>query len=174
MHNVPAYSQYQDITEQSVQQKSCGIVSLYMVLLFWSQRGVLSRTLPSVNDFVKEGFAFENAYTAGVGWRHKELAMIAQEYGLEGYNVDDAQRDIEEAWGKIEEAVIAGPVIVSVYKNLDPSQGGGHLVVVTGIRDGMVQYNDPGAKTKEEVSRTAQTEIFLRGWKKRSVVVYSK
>jgi uncharacterized protein YvpB len=59
-------------------------------------------------------------------------------------------------------------VIASVHYKFDPKSPLPHLVVLTGIKDDIVYYNDPAAKAGEQqISKAA----FMQGWKKRMIVI---
>jgi hypothetical protein len=104
------------------------------------------------------------------------LVAIARTYGYEGFNADYAAKSphpktAREAWDLLQVELRSGPVLVSVFSGLDPSRGGGHIVVVTGCADGLVTFNDPEALTAMEGQRVLALKAFLSAFKLRYIVI---
>jgi ABC-type bacteriocin/lantibiotic exporter with double-glycine peptidase domain len=55
-----------------------------------------------------------------------------------------------------------------VHYKFDPKSTIPHLVVINGIKDNTLYYNDPAAKTGE---KQISVTDFLRGWKQRFIVL---
>ncbi len=164
--NVPFYSQFQDIPSVEWRSAGCGIASLAMEMEFFKPKNKVS-----VTKLLLQALDF-GAYTADVGWKHKELAALAELYGLTGKNYDLIALNNQTAFDQFKDFLIGGPIIVSIHNKFNPKAALGHLVVVTGIEDGMIFYHDPayGNKTERKISE----KDFLRGWKKRFIVVREK
>ena len=166
MFNVPAYSQFLDVKNRHWRNKSCGVVALKSVLEYWKNGDI------DVDALTKRGKKLK-AYLEDIGWKHAGLALLARQHGLRAKNFDWAKFPSHAAWKKLGAELKNGPVIASIYKNLKPKTSG-HLVVITGIKKGLIYYNDPGSKTKRDVEKRASKARFLRGWKKRIIVVLPK
>ncbi len=158
---VPFYSQFQDITPPAWQKVGCGVTSLAMVVDYYAPNTV------SVNTLLKQGIA-AGAYSANAGWTYKGLIALAKTYGFEGTSYDLGRSDAQAAFAQFKEQLKDGPVIVSVHYKFDPKSTIPHLVVIDGIVNDTVYYNDPAAKGGEKQISTAN---FLKGWKKRFIVI---
>ncbi len=159
--SVPFYSQFSDISRPEWQKLGCGIASLAMLIEFYNPGSV------SVDSLLQEGIS-AGAFLDGAGWKHRDLALLANKYGLQGANYDLSHLSSEAAFAKFEEILKEGPVMVSVHYTFDPRNPIPHLAVVNGIDGDIVYYNDPaeGAPNK-----TIPTADFLKAWKKRFIVV---
>lgn len=164
VYAVPPKSQYSAIHHIDWKDRSCGIVSLGMILLFYK------KPIKNFDSLLKEGIKIK-AYKETVGWIHEGLARLARTYKLHAETYDWNNDPVEEAFLKLFSFIEYGPVIVSVHKNFDPKEGG-HLVVVTGYRDGYVYYNEPASRKNEPIKRKLTKEQFLHGWKRRMVALY--
>ena len=158
---VPFYSQFQDISKPEWQKLGCGIADLAMLVEYYNP-GVVS-----VDTLLQEGIA-AGAYQEGAGWTHRGLVLLARPYGLDGTSYDFAQIDTNTAFAQFKTSLQEGPLIASVHYKLDPQNPIPHLIVVTGIRDNIVYYNDPAETTG---GTAISVEDFLNAWKKRFVVV---
>jgi uncharacterized protein YvpB len=69
---------------------------------------------------------------------------------------------------EFKEIVKEGPVIASIHRGFNSKSSYGHLVVITGFDDKLVYYNDPG---KHDGIRTVAINDFMKGWKKRLIVI---
>jgi len=167
MFSVPEYSQYLDIVLEEWKSRSCGIVSLQMILEY-----TLHKKFDG-DELIKRGLALDG-FILGVGWKHQALVDIAHDLGCDAQRYDWVMLDDQEALGRLKEMLMVGPIIVSIYSNLDPSTKNGHLVVVTGIERGKVFYNDPATKIREDIKRSAPIEEFMKGWKKRAILISKK
>lgn len=160
---VPFYSQFRDIDSVEWQKLSCGIASLAMLIEFYKPGTVI------INALLKEGIT-TGAYLYDVGWKHEGLVALADNYGLKGAAYDLTNLNIDNAFVKFEKYLKQGPAIASVHYKLDPKNPIPHLIVVNGINNDMVYYNDPaGALAGEKIS----VQDFIKAWKKRFIVVRS-
>ncbi|MCE9540934.1 C39 family peptidase, partial [Candidatus Kaiserbacteria bacterium] len=96
------------------------------------------------------------------------LIQLSKKYGLNGTSYDLGKSSTKVAFAQLEEHLKDGPVIVSVHYKFDPKSTIPHLVVIDGIKDGVLYYNDPAAKTG---NRQISTADFLSAWKKRFIVI---
>lgn len=158
---VPFYSQFEDIHTASWQKVGCGIASLAMVIDYYTTNSV------SVDALLKEGIKY-GAYDKNAGWIHKDLISLSKKYGLEGKSYDLTSLSKEKSFTALTKQLKDGPVIVSVHYKFDPKSSIPHLVVIDGIKDGVMYYNDPAAKIgQKEISVTD----FQKGWKKKFIVI---
>lgn len=159
--DVPFYSQFKDIQSPQWQKVGCGIASLAMVIDFYKPGAV------SVNTLLKKGIA-AGAYLQDVGWIYAGLIHLAQRYGLDGSYHDLSKLDTKTAFDQFKKYLDGGPVILSVHYKFDPKSTIPHLVVIDGIKNDVVYYNDPAAKTGEKQISVAN---FLKGWTKKVIVI---
>ncbi|MFH1161915.1 MAG: C39 family peptidase [Candidatus Jorgensenbacteria bacterium] len=169
---VTALSQRFDVKNRFWRSRSCGIVALKMVLDFWHREGAIRRMPPTIPSLVRLAHN-RGAYIRSVGWSHRGLAMVAKHFGLAGQNYDWAKLTPTRAFPKLKKELRRGPVLASIYGNLDPKRHG-HLVAITGIGKGVVLYLDPDSKTRSGIARRASVKKFLIGWKRRIIVAYPK
>jgi len=167
-HDVPFSSQYTDLGHHQWRARGCGITALKMVLDFYG-------TAVALEELLNVGLEI-GAYHQGIGWTHAGLVQIARRYGLDGFNVDWAEsgptpKTAEDAWEALAKELEHGPVMASMYAGLDPERSGGHIVVVTGCADGLVQFNDPEQMTEREGRRVLALETFLKAFKRRYIIV---
>lgn len=162
--NVPFYSQIADIQLPEWRKKGCGVASLAMLIEFYKPDTV------SVNKLLEQGIA-SGAYLQSAGWTHRGLVLLAKKYGLDGNNYDLSKLDKTAAFARFKDFLKDGPAIASVYYKFDPKSPIPHLVVINGIYNDVVYYNDPASNAGEKEISVAG---FLRGWKKRFIVVRPK
>lgn len=159
--NVPFHSQIQEIKSHTWQQQGCGITSLAMIVDYYSTAPV------SVNTMLGQGIAL-NAYVHNVGWSYAGLIAVSRQYGLDGKSYDLGKSAMGDAFKQFQASLKDGPVIASIHYKFDPESPLPHLVVIDGISEGIVYYNDPAAKTgQKQISVTD----FKKGWKKRFIVI---
>ena len=162
--NVPFHSQLTEIKSSVWRLQGCGITSLSMIIDFYKPKTV------SLNTLLNEGIAL-GAYINNVGWSYNGLIKVAEKYDLTGKTYDLSNKTNEQALIQLIDTLQSGPVIASVQYKLDPKSPLPHLVVIDGISNNTIYYNDPDAKTgKSQIS----TEKFLKGWKKRFIVIRPK
>lgn len=157
---VPFYSQFTDITPVSWRKIGCGIASLAMLIDYY-------KPAVAVDSLLEEGIA-NGAYIQDAGWSHAGLINLAKAYGLRGAAHSYAHLGMTEALATLQTAVAEGPVMVSVHYTFDPQNPIPHLVVVTGVHEGKVYYNDP-AETSGDGS--ISIEQFQSAWKQRHIEI---
>lgn len=158
---VPFYSQFQDITAPEWRKIGCGIASLAMLIEFYEPGAV------TVDTLLAEGIAAD-AYLSNAGWIHSGLIGLSKKYGLTGSSKDLAGSTMETAFTHLKTILTEGPVMVSVHYTFDPKNPIPHLVVVNGVKDGKVYYNDPSEKSGGGTISIAQ---FQSAWKKRYIEI---
>jgi cell wall-associated NlpC family hydrolase len=165
---ISPLSQLIDIKEKKWQKKSCGIVSFCMLVNFLIGKKALDPNKVLIQALTREDFYIKN-----IGWTHKAFVFLAKEFGLLGKAYNLAEKTDSFAFGRLAEFLEKAPVMVSIYKDLNPKNSG-HLVVVSGIKNGKVQYYDPNTKTRKEVKKEVDVYQFIKGWKRRFVVINKK
>lgn len=155
---VPFYSQFTDISDPNWKKIGCGIAGLAMIVDYHGN------AVP-VDTLLQEGID-ASAYLENVGWTYAGLIAVSNDYGLDGASYDLAGQSMESAFSAFEQAVADGPVIASVYYTFTPGHPIPHLVVVNGITDGTVHYNEPAEPTGEGTISVAD---FKAAWKKRYI-----
>lgn len=163
MKTVPAFSQYLDITDQEWKVRSCGPVCVAMLL------GYYGKPFPSLDKIVETGREL-GAHSFEVGWYHSGLVRLGQHFGLEGKAYDWKQESDEKALDLLEEELSHGPLIASIHKDFDQTQGG-HLIVLTRQTKEGFEYSEPASEKREYIHRTITKEKFKQGWKKRIIVL---
>jgi ABC-type bacteriocin/lantibiotic exporter with double-glycine peptidase domain len=158
---VPFYSQFHDIQAVPWQKVGCGVASLAMVIDYYKPDAV------SVNTLLSQGIA-AGAYLQNAGWTYKGLIGLAKKYGLDGSSYDFGTSNSQTALAQFKTYLKDGPVMASIHYKFDPKSTIPHLVVIDGIVDDVVYYNDPAAKTGE---KQISVTDFLKGWKKRFIVI---
>lgn len=171
---VPHFAQYLDVEDKSWQERTCAIVSLVMVMSYFG-------TEVDVNEAVEVGQSIKikdpkrgmvGGYDPNFGWRHDAILALAKKYGFEAYRTEeDTVENLLESLSKNE------PVIVNIYKNFDPKEGG-HLAVLTGFfsddKAGEIisfYINDPIGIPYKYKNMGIPYDVFMKGWKKRSIYV---
>lgn len=159
--NVPFYSQFQDIQSTTWQKVGCGIASLAMIIDYYQPEAV------SVNVLLGQAI-LSGAYDKNAGWIHKDLISLSKKYGLEGNSYDVSSLGKDAGFTKLKSFLADGPVMVSVHYKFDPKSSIPHLVVIDGIKEGFIYYNDPAAKVGQKKISVAD---FQKGWKKKFIVI---
>ncbi len=121
----------------------------------------------SVDSLLKAGIA-SNAYDKNYGWTHQGLINLSKKYGLNGASHDVSSMSRDAAFTELLSFLDDGPVIVSVHYKFDPRSSIPHLVVLDGIENGTLTYNDPAAKTGQKQISSVD---FQRAWKKKFIVI---
>lgn len=159
--NVPFFSQFIDIQSPQWQNVGCGITSLAMMIDFYKPNTV------SVNNLLQQGVA-AGAYDANAGWNFGGLIQLAQRYGLAGNFIDLSKLKATAAIAQFENYLKNGPLILSVHNKFNPNDSLPHLVVIDGIKNNTVYYNDPAAKTGKKKISVAN---LVKGWEKKGIVL---
>lgn len=162
IYTVPFYSQFKDITSDSWKKVGCGIASLAMIIEFYEPGEV------KVDTLLKEGIS-AGAYLDDAGWIHSGLISLSKKYGLNGESHDFRDSTMETAFSRLKTVLEDGPVMVSVHYTFDPKNPIPHLVVVNGISDGMVYYNDPAENVG---GNSISINQFKSAWKKRYIEIH--
>ncbi len=163
MHETGKYSQLLHISHPDWKPVGCGIVSLAMIIDFFLKKEI------DVDVLLEQGLA-AGAYLQDIGWKHAELAQLAERYGLHGKNFDLAALPSEEAYARMLPYLHRGPVMASIHNGFEES-GGGHLIVVTGEEGDEIHYNDPNSDDVRHIERIVPKDVFLKGWKRRFIIV---
>jgi len=158
---VPFFSQFYDITPPEWKKIGCGIASLAMLINFYEPGAVTADTL------LDEGIE-ANAYITSAGWSHAGLIGLSKKYGLSGGSRDLSGLSMDGAFTALEDALKEGPVMVSVHYTFEPTNPIPHLVVINGVHDGKVFYNDPAEK---EGGNSISITKFQNSWKKRYIAI---
>ena len=158
---VPFYSQFADISSPTWQKVGCGIASLAMLIDFYAGE------VESVDALLNRGIA-TNAYLNNAGWIHAGLINLSKPYGLNGQTVSWAHLGTDGAFAELKKALADGPVMASVHYTFEPTNPIPHLVVITGVADGKVFYNDPAEASG---GGSLSIEKFQRAWKKRYIEI---
>lgn len=168
-YDVPFTSQFADLGDHQWRARGCGIAALKMVMDFWGNA-------PSLDELLREGLV-AGAYREGIGWSHRGLAMVAQAHGYQASNVDVAPASptpetADQAWQMLIGELERGPVLVSVWRSLDPQPHGGHIVVLTGWDGTLVSFNDPIERSASEGQKVLVREVFMRLFKQRWIIIH--
>ncbi len=171
--NVPFVSQ-QVYANPQRRRFGCGIASLKMVLDYWHEQDQANLT-DEAELLYASGLA-AGAFNPEFGWLHAGLAGLAAAHGYLAYNLDFGPKSRsplrgDQALAELTAELAAGPVIASAFRDFDPVQGGGHLVVVTGISGDAISLNDPEPDDELRGRRLLTQRDFLRGFKHRFIVV---
>jgi hypothetical protein len=178
-YNVPFTSQ-KTYSYSKRRLNGCGIASLKMLFDYWHKQDKANRSVKNIDTLYEEGLE-AGAHAEGIGWMHAGLANIAKLYGYEAYNADFGPKsadpkDSDEAFKQLIKELKKGPVMASVFRGFDPEdwQGGGHLVVVTGINEHAIRLNDPEPVEGSDGRRVMPIASFKRAFKHRYIVVRPK
>lgn len=174
-YEVPFLSQYADVQDAEWKHRGCGIVALKMVLDYWHHMNSSYQT-DGLDVLMQRGIQGQ-AYKEGIGWTHRGLVELAQSYGYEGNSFDYAEKgptpkSAEEALSLLEKNLEKGPVLASIFRSFDPQQGGGHIVVITGLEEDAVMLNDPEEESIEQGQKQVPRQVFLEGFKRRFIVIH--
>jgi len=156
---VPFFSQLNDITAPSWKKIGCGIASLAMLIEYYNPGTV------SVDTLLQEGID-ARAYLESAGWTYAGLIGVAKKYSIAGETHDYGTLQMDDAYGKLLGALDDGPVMASVHYTFQKSNPIPHLVVINGIENDNVFYNDPA---EEEGGGSVSVEQFKSAWKKRYI-----
>lgn len=158
---VPFYSQFANIERTAWKKVGCGVTSLAMIIDYYQPNVV------SVDTLLSKGID-RGAYDKNAGWTYKGLIQLAKPYGLEGTSYDLASLSKDDAFTQFKNSLKDGPVMVSVHYKFDPKSNIPHLVVIDGMDNDVIFYNDPASKAGNKQISKAD---FLKGWKKRFIVI---
>jgi len=156
---VPFFSQFEDISPASWKKVGCGIASLAMLIEYYDPGVVV------VDNLLQEGIEAD-AYLDDAGWTYAGLIGVSKKYGMGGQAYDLGNLSMEKAYGELLLELEEGPVMASVHYTFQKSNPIPHLVIINGIDDGKVYYNDPAEETGGGSVSVAQ---FQSAWKKRYI-----
>jgi len=159
-------SQFLDVKNKKWQNKSCGIISLKIVLSYW----LGEKFNTSIEKLIKLGLK-ENAYLENIGWKHKGLAKIAEKFGLKAKNFDWFKENNSKAFKKFLKFLKKGPVIVSIYKNFKVGESS-HLIVAFKNDRKYIYILEPAAKKRNDIFQKINLKKFKAGWKKRIIFIF--
>lgn len=160
-YTVPFFSQFTDISSPQWQKVGCGIASVAMLIDYYEPDIVSVETL--LADGIASGYFLTDA-----GWTHAGLINLAKPFGLIGRSVSLADLTMDLAFDSLTTVLKDGPVMVSVHYTFEPSNPIPHLVVVNGVKDGLVYYNDPAEASGGGSISVSQ---FKSAWKKRYIAI---
>lgn len=173
LHGVPEYSQFLDVDKEEWKNRSCGIVSLSMVMNYFNYHfggAILTHWL------IERAMERGDCYLDGIGWKHSGLISLAKEFDFEGERFDFYDQPNKKALKKFFCLLEKGPVIVSVFNGFNPKNKGGHLVVAKGYEKSnghtTIFINDPATRDKsEKKSLVISLKNFTKGWKRRFISI---
>ena len=157
---VPFYSQFTDISAPAWKKVGCGVASLAMLISYYGEE-------VAVDDLLTKGIS-NGAYLDSAGWTHAGLIKLSNDYGLDGSSTLLEYLHVDDAFAKLQLALKGGPVMASVHYTFEPTNPIPHLVIINGVRDGQVFYNDP-AETSG--GKSLSIGKFKSGWKKRFIEI---
>lgn len=76
---------------------------------------------------------------------------------------------MDDAFAALKKDLDDGPVMASVHYTFKPTNPIPHLVIISGIKNDQIYYNDPADTTG---GGHISTEQFKSGWKKRYIEFY--
>ncbi len=159
---VPHWIQYYDIKDDKWQDRSCGIVSLAMLMEYYGIE-------VDVESLIELGLK-KDGYLKGIGWKHQVICDLAKHFGLQSYRSEN--ETIEKLMESLEKDE---PVIISIHKDFDQTKGG-HLIVLNGYyvsNEELLGFylNDPIGASYKHKNQFIELEKFEQGWKKRAIYV---
>lgn len=160
---VPHWTQYYDIHDDFWQGRSCGIVSLAMILDYYGVNFDIKQLIERAIEI--------DQYDPEIGWKHQTIVDLAKEYGFKAKRTEDDS--IENLVGSLKEDQ---PVIISIHKDWKPGNGG-HLAVLNGYfesDDGVVEgfyVCDPIGASYKHKNQFIPKDKFHEGWKRRAIYV---
>lgn len=170
-YNIIPASQYIDISDKKWTYRSCGIVSLFMIMSYWKKDLKKDFIIQLIEEGLKIG-----AYIENIGWSHKGLVNISKKHGFDGQNHDYFKEASEFAFNEMFKLLEDGPVIISVYPQFNSQNTGGHLLVVYGyeINDKEIIFlvADPDSHAAENILYKVTKEKLINGWKKRFIKIF--
>jgi len=136
--NIPYFRQEKNTT--------CGVACLRMAMAFFGE---------DVEEFELE----EACETSWLGNTCGELVQCFEKYGLEAEEVENITIDYIKTNLRKNHPIIAQLDPAILYGGLE---GFGHFVIITGIEDDKICYNDPDMD--EEMTQSITD--FLKAWNK--------
>lgn len=145
-----------------IKHKVCSPVSVAMVLNYYGL------------DVDPEAFAAQALHTpSGLYGVWPSNMLAASQQGLQ--TTVRYFKDMEEV-AKLLDAGIPVPVSIRFQAGDLPQaplpESNGHVLVITGISEGMVHVNDPAAATAKEVARHYNLNDFNKAWRRHHCIGY--
>jgi predicted double-glycine peptidase len=162
VRTVPFYSQFSDISSPEWQKVGCGIASVSMLIEYYNAESDVD-----VDALLNKGRA-AGYFLSDAGWTHAGLISLARPYGLGGDTYSLADLSADEAFARLTDVLAEGPVMASVHYTFEPTNPIPHLVVVNGVKNGKVYYNDPA---EPHGGGSISKEKFQRAWKQRYIEI---
>lgn len=183
--DIPYYSQYDHVKDESWRPRACGVTSLKMVL-DWAGKA----REKTVDDLIEEGVVV-GGYTKEYGWSHDTLVRILRNNELSAYrqafksrvfdcakkvfNVNPFESTLMDAGVKkiVDNLRNGVPVIVSMesaYWGKEET----HLVVLSGYDDeskGFFYHNPNNQSTDEYFYALITENDFKKYWRKMAIFV---
>jgi uncharacterized protein YvpB len=170
-YNVPFISQYSDINFPEWKNQACGIVCLKMLMDYWHSQSTENKTA-NLESLINNR---NGAFIENVGWSHSGLVSLTRSYGYDGFNKDLAQfKNPIYCFEQLKADLKRFPLIASVWNKFDPTNKGGHLIVITGIDEKQIYFNDPEKINQSEGKESLSVDEFLKAFKLRYLAIYPK
>ncbi len=153
--------------------RGCGVASMHMLLRLLAATDPLTPQ-PTLEKLLSDA-QHVGAYIPNIGWSHAGLATLARTYGLVGFHRDNNDKSPTPltdaaALKQLRSDLKHVPVIASVHKRFNPKLHG-HIVVVLSCTEDTVTIADPMFRTATQGIYEIPVAKFLRGWKKRTIIV---
>lgn len=170
---VPHFAQFIDVKDPLWQERTCAIISLIMVMEYYGKEVDINEAIEIGQKIkVKDRTGIVGGYDPEFGWRHDAILGLAKHYGFDSFRTEnDTVENLIESLKKNQ------PVIVNIYKNFDPKNGG-HFAVLTGFysddKAGEIisfYVNDPVGRPYQHKNKGIPFGKFMQGWKKRAIYV---
>jgi len=136
--NIPYFRQEKNTT--------CGVACLRMVMAFYSK---------DIKEFELE----ETCETGWLGNTCGELVQCVQKYGFEAEEIENITTDYVKTILRKNHPIIALLDPAILYGGIE---GFGHFVVITGLEDDKICYNDPDMD--KEITKNITD--FFKAWNK--------
>lgn len=174
-HRVPKYSQHLDVKSPYWQRRSCAVISLIMVMEFYGVK--IADFDAFIKEYNKKRYGENKELKTRhpkFGWYHQAIINIASEFGFQGERKEFDKESPDEIFSWLEKKIKDSPIMASVYKEINPAKGGGHLLVITGVEGSngkKIYFNDPDVESRDEIKKEMEFEKFLKGCKKRFIII---
>lgn len=184
-HEVPFYSQYDDVERSEWKSKSCTITCLKMAL-----DALCSNRAPSIDHLIDEGVLIGGRNEHG--WIHGKVAIIAHNYGVPAYAEEfrsiTVQSNGKSEISPYEESITSYGIhklhslvrarvfpIVSVPRNMEQS-GSFHSILLIGYEEvgGTLTgfyYHDPDTEKERREGEFVSIGDFARLWRKMAICI---
>lgn len=180
---VPIYSQFNDVSDESWKNRSCSVVCLKMALDFFKPTDV-----PTIDELIEEGLKI-GGYGEH-GWTHKGIALLSHNHGVPAYaeeflssNVFDRTKDYKKEmldYGieKIKREVSSGNLFIASGTRGWKKDGGFHTFLIVGFgedsdgENGGFYYHDPDFREEGgRVKKFINLGDFKALWRRMGVFI---